>query len=273
MVSTRTASESVTVNVSSTAATPQTGGSLQVRVNPASGAPGSTATVTVTATDDDGNAAENVTVTLSITGGGGTFSNSSLTTDINGLASTVLTRGSTVGNAYFVTAAATGYTQQSVLTQGERVRITGTTTPTPTPGTAGEPDEIDAYSGGGQSGALNTPLADPFVVEVVDANGRPVEDVRVRFSLTIGTGRFSPRIPRTNASGLASTVFTPTSAGRIRAVATVADVDGTAAFVVTAGGVPETITKVSGDNQTGDPGSALANPFVVEVKDRRWQSD
>ena len=31
--------------------------------------------------------------------------------------------------------------------------------------------------------------------------------------------------------------------------------------------VPTTLTKVSGDVQTGEPGTALANPFVVEVKD------
>ena len=31
--------------------------------------------------------------------------------------------------------------------------------------------------------------------------------------------------------------------------------------------VPTTLTKVSGDAQTGEPGTALANPFVVEVKD------
>ena len=31
--------------------------------------------------------------------------------------------------------------------------------------------------------------------------------------------------------------------------------------------VPTTLTKVSGDAQTGEPGTALTNPFVVEVKD------
>ena len=31
--------------------------------------------------------------------------------------------------------------------------------------------------------------------------------------------------------------------------------------------IPTTLTKISGDVQTGDPGTSLANPFVVEVKD------
>ena len=31
--------------------------------------------------------------------------------------------------------------------------------------------------------------------------------------------------------------------------------------------VPTTLTKISGDTQTGNPGATLANPFVVEVKD------
>ena len=73
-----------------------------------------------------------------------------------------------------------------------------------------------SYDGNNQDGSLNSPLRDPLVVEVVDANDNPIGNVRVRFTTTIGSGRFSPRTPRTDEDGFAETTFTPTSAGRIR---------------------------------------------------------
>ena len=90
---------------------------------------------------------------------------------------------------------------------------------------------------------------------------------RVRFRTTIGSGRFSPRTPRTDEDGFAETTFTPTSTGRIRISATVAGADSTAAFTVQGGEPADALEKVSGDNQSGTPGNALANPFVVEVQD------
>ena len=133
--------------------------------------------------------------------------------------------------------------------------------------TVGAAEELDDYDGNNQMGSLNSPLAEPLVVEVLDANDNPVEDARVRFSTTIGSGRFSPRTPRTDEDGFAETTFTPTSAGRIRISASVAGVDDRAAFTVQAGDPADALEKVSGDNQSGTPGNALANPFVVEVQD------
>ena len=268
----------VAVNV--TAAAAPTGGSVTVNINPGSGAPGSTATVTVTAKDADGREPDaSVNVTLSITAGGGTFPNGTTSTivatgitgvtgdDMAGTAKTTLTRGRTLGSNYFLTATVpSGYTFESTLPQGERFGVSGISQQPTTPET-GEAAAVDVYDGNQQSGSLNSPLADPIVVEVVDANDNPVEDVRVRFQVTIGSGRFSPRTPRTDADGLAETTFTPTSAGRIRIIATVADVDDTVGFTVQGGEPADALEKVSGDNQNGIPGNALANPFVVEVQD------
>ena len=267
VVSSRDATETIRVTVSSTAAGTQTGGTLAVRVNPASGAPGTTATVTVTATGDDGNAAANVPVTLRITSGGGTFSLSTVTTGANGIASSSLTRGSTPGIEYFITATATGYTQQSVLTQGERVRITGTAPSSPETRTTGDPDILDIYDGDDQSGAVNSPLSDPLTVEILDADGNPVENVSVRFRVTRGRARISPARPRTDDDGFAETTVTPRSPGEITITATVTGLDDTATFTITAGDPADALVKVSGDGQNGTPGSALANPFVVEVQD------
>ena len=260
----------VTVTVSSTAPGTPTGGTVSVSsITPGSGAPGTPSTVTVTATDEDGDPVANVVVTLRITAGGGTFSPATVTTGANGTATSTLTRGSTPSSNYFITASATGYTFQSGLSSGERLTITGTESPGggSTPRDAGEADSIDVYDGNNQRGTPNSRLAEPLVIEVVDSNNRPVSRERVTFRTTRGSGQFSPERPRTNATGRAQTRFTPTSSGDIRITATVTGVASRAVFNVTAGAAPASVTKVSGDNQSGSPGSALANPFVVEVKD------
>ena len=248
-------------------AQPGTGGTVSIGIQPSSGGPGTTATVTVTATP-----AASVAVTLRITAGGGTFANGTTTTTVTtgttGTTAAILTLGSAPGSNYYITVSLpTGYTFRGP-SSGERVIISGAQPPTGgAPTTTGPAAELDDYDGNNQSGSLNSRLAEPLVVEVVDANDNPVEDVRVRFSTTIGSGRFSPRTPRTDEDGFAETTFTPTSAGRIRVVATVAGVDDTAAFTVQAGDPADALVKVSGDTQSGTPGNALAAPFVVEVQD------
>ena len=205
---------------------PETGGRLTVRVDPFDGAPGSKATVTFTAIDADNQPAL-VTVTVFLRAAGGTLSRLSESTGIGGIGTVTLTRGNTPGNENYVTASADGY--PLVLT---RFLITGTPTPTSTPRSSGAAAALAIYGGNDQSGSLNVPLAEPFIVEVIDADYSPVEDVRVQFRVTQGSGRFSPRTLRTDAEGLAETTFTPISAGRVSVVATVAGVDASAEFIV-----------------------------------------
>ena len=253
----------VTVTVSSAAAAAQATGQLTL-TSTFSGAPGSQSTVTVKATHADGTAASGVSVSLSVTSGGGAFSPATVTTGTNGTATSTFTRGTTAGTNYFITASASDY--DSVQ---QRISITGTppgSIPPPT-GAAGEADAIDVYDGDNQRGTPNTRLAEPLVVEVVDANDDAVANERVEFRTTRGIGRFSPSRPRTNANGLAQTRFTPTSSGTIRIAASVEGVASRAVFTITAGAPAASLTKVSGDSQSGTPGNALTNPFVVEVKD------
>ena len=217
---------------------PETGGRLTVRVDPFDGAPGSTATVTFTALDADNQPAL-VTVTVFLRAAGGTLSRLSESTGIGGIGTVTLTRGNTPGNENYVTASADGY--PLVLT---RFLITGTPTPTSTPRSSGAAAALAIYGGNDQSGSLNVPLAEPFIVEAVDADYSPVEDVRVQFRVTQGSGRFSPRTLRTDAEGLAETTFTPTSAGRISVEATVGGVNASAAFIVSVEEAPETADPV-----------------------------
>ena len=211
----------------------QDAGRLTVRVDPFDGAPGSTATVTFTAIGADNQPAF---ITVNLKAIGGTLSRSSELTGTSGsgTGTVTLTRGNTPGNENYVTASADGYALAFT-----RFLITGSPAPTSTPRTTGAAAALAIYSGNDQSGSLNVPLAEPFIVEAVDANYSPIEDIRVRFQVTQGSGRFSLRTPLTDAEGLAETTFTPISAGRIRVVATVGGVDVSAEFIVSVEEAPE----------------------------------
>lgn len=71
-----------------------------------------------------------------------------------------------------------------------------------------EPAAVAVVSGGGQSAKTQEALSQPFVVEVTDADGAPVADVSVNWSVTAGPGSISPSSSTTDAQGQASTTFT-----------------------------------------------------------------
>ena len=225
--------------------TPKQTGALTVRVDPFSGAPGTTATLTVSTTDSS-NAPTDVTVILTATGG--TLSSSTVTTGDDGTQTVTLTRGGTPGNENYVVASAANYALVS-----SRFFISEAPPKPPAPPTAGIPEALSVRSGNYQSGVLNTSLAKPLVVKVTDANDDPVEDVRVRFRVTQGSGQFSPRTVDTDADGLAETTFTPTTAERISVVATVAGVDDLATFTVLTAAQPDEVVKVSDSTTIGSP--------------------
>ena len=260
----------VRVTVSGTAPVAQTGGTLRLSAN-RSGAPGALLQVTVTATDSDGDPASGVSVELRVTNNGGTFSPATVTTGTNGSVTSTLTLGRAAGDNYFIRATAASYDDDG----GLRVTITGTQQPStgsqpplpPTTAEAGEPDDIAVHDGDNQRGIPNTRLPEPLVVRVVDVNNDPVNRERVTFRTTRGSGQFTQDRPRTNSNGLAQTRFTPTSSGDIQITVSVDGVATRVRFDITVGAAPASLTKVSGDSQSGTPDRALANPFVVEVKD------
>ena len=82
------------------------------------------------------------------------------------------------------------------------------------------PARIEAVSGGGQTGSVGDPLAQPLVARVTDRFGNPVADTDVTFRPEPGSGSASPVTVRTDANGLASAQWTlGTAAGTQRAVA------------------------------------------------------
>ena len=203
----------------------------------------------------NGQGIDNVQVNFEVVSGGGTLSASSDSTDSSGRAETTLTLGSAAG---------TNTVRASVSITGFSI------SPVTFTATASEPDapvsalEID--SEGNQRGEVNNRLADDLTVRVVDANDNGVPFELVRFRIVEGRGRLTSARDTTDSAGYAAVGFTPLSSGTIEVEATSGDLDPVT-FTITTGEPPADVLKVSGDNQSGSPGSRLANPLVVEVVD------
>ena len=127
---------------------------------------------------------------------------------------------------------------------------------------------IEIVSGDGQSGAVGTTLADDLVALVLDQFGDPFEGGLVLFAASDGT--VVPGNDLSDPDGLVSAALTlPTTPG---GVTVDADLDGTTESVTFGAtalvGPAANLVIVSGDNQTGYIGEALAEPLVVSLTDQ-----
>ena len=199
-----------------------------------------------------------VTVTFAVSGGGGSLSDTSVDTDPNGLAQSTLTLGSEPGTNT-VEASVEGLSQMAVFSAEASL---------PPP----EPTVLSIVSGDNQNGLTGEALANPFVVEVRDQYDDPVAGVTVTFAVSGGGGSLSDISVDTDANGLAQSTLTLGSAPGTNTVE--ASVEGLSQMVVFNAEAslpppePTVLSIVSGDNQNGLTGEALANPFVVEVRDQ-----
>ena len=129
---------------------------------------------------------------------------------------------------------------------------------------------ITLISGDDQSGAVGTTLAAPLVVAVTDAFGNPIAGSTITWSVGDGGGNVSSATTVTGANGQASVTRTLGSvAGEWTTLATATGLAGspvTFSHTATAG-TATGVVKVSGDNQSGSPGSELGLPLVVQVLD------
>ena len=129
---------------------------------------------------------------------------------------------------------------------------------------------LGIISGDNQEGIIDTALANPLVVEVRDRGNNLLPDIQVTFKVTEGEGLL-------NGESMAVEVTTDAN-GRATQTLTLGAIPGTNSVKVSIGnesvtfyaeGVsPYQIVKISGDEQQGTLGTALANPLVVEVRDR-----
>ena len=130
------------------------------------------------------------------------------------------------------------------------------------------PDKLELVSGDNQTGGIGTTLDEPFKVKVTDSKGNIVANQVVTFVITEGRGNLSNANPRTGTDGIAQTYLT---LGSTTETATVeARLGNLTPVTFTARvPVPEKLGLVSGDNQTGQIGIRLDEPFKVRVTDTR----
>ena len=193
-----------------------------------------------------------VEVTFSVTGGGGTLSVTSATTDKNGRAESTLTLGPNPG-INTVTVSVTGIARTETF-NSEGIRT---------------PKTLEIFSGGDQEGAPGAALENPLVVEVRDQTDKPLPGVQVTFSVTGGGGTLSATSAMADVNGRAESILTlGPNLGRNTVTVSVTGIQEQQTFTAEGIRIPLAFWIISGDKQQGLLGEALANPFVVEVRDQ-----
>jgi 5-hydroxyisourate hydrolase-like protein (transthyretin family) len=202
----------------------------------------------------------------------GSVSDLLVLTGADGRASSTLTLSRRAGTAT-ITVSAEDASVTFTATAIVPTRTTTSTTSTPSPPPVPDPDPTVFFriSGDNQRGVVGEPLAKPFVVGTRDRGGDPLEDLRIVFKVVTGGGSLSAEIAWTDATGRAANTLTlgpkpGTNTVEVRA-------HGTDRVIVfraeaTLPPTPTALSIISGENQTGLTGEALAAPFVVEIRDQ-----
>ena len=130
------------------------------------------------------------------------------------------------------------------------------------------PVTLDKISGDGQQELTGAQLPGPFVIEVRDRRGNPLAGVEVTFSVTAGDGSLSQGVVTTDSSGRASTnLILGRSPGTNVVTVSAGDLEPEI-FTAVGVAIPRNLEMVSGDDQEGVVGAALAQPLVVSVLDQ-----
>lgn len=221
--------------------------------NNQSSAVGTTIAITAQAVDPySGNPYAGVSVTFSDGGKGGSFSNSTVTTDANGNAATNYTLP-TKPNTYTLTATATGYTTATFLE---------TAVP-------GPPANLTRVSGNAQTTGILTTFPSPLVAMVKDQYSNPVPGVAVSFSDGGKGGQFSVNPATTDQTGHVSVSYTAsTVAGKVTITASSTGLTSVNYTETVTPGAASNIAVVSGNNQTRAPSTTLLLALVVQVTDQ-----
>ena len=199
-----------------------------------------------------------VTVTFAVSEGGGSLSSEMVMTDADGRAASTLTLGSDPGTNS-VKVSVEGLSRTEVFSAEASL-------PPPAPTT------LSIASGENQTGVTGEMLANPFVVEVRDEDGNPLSGVLVKFTIVTGGGSLSATTGMTDANGRAeSTLTLGSSSGTNSVEVSVEGISRREVFSAEASlppPEPTVLSIVSGDNQNGLTGGALASPFVIAVRDQ-----
>ena len=131
------------------------------------------------------------------------------------------------------------------------------------------PQRIRIVSGNNQQGLPRAVLKKPLVVEVQDQRSIAFEGVPVTFTVTTGNGELSVVNTTTDENGRAESILTlGPSPGTNTVNVSATEIEEQQAFTAEAIRLPLAFWIITGDKQQGLVGSALANPFVVEVRGR-----
>jgi hypothetical protein len=200
-----------------------------------------------------------VSIVFDVVAGGGNLSADSLLTDVNGQVSAVWTLGSEPGE--------NSAEAHSPGVASEPISFVATALQLP-------PAHIVKVSGDDQSAFVDSALSEPLTVEVRNAAGGPVAGVPVNFSVVLGGGHISETEVTTGVSGRASVVLTVGEIPGANQVQVESQGLAGSPLVFAATGLalpPQQLVQVSGNNQTALVDSALAEPFVVELRDTASQ--
>lgn len=126
---------------------------------------------------------------------------------------------------------------------------------------------LEATSGSGQTARVGVALGEPLVVRLRDAEGLPVPDVTVQWSVTYGGGTIETLAQRTDSRGMASAVWTlgPSVDSQTVRVSygSLPPVD----FIATATPGPIASITVLGSDQVALTRTFVADTIVVRVVD------
>jgi adhesin/invasin len=181
-----------------------------------------------------------VTVTFTDGGVGGSFSNPTVTTDSNGMASSTYTLPATA-QTVAVTASASGYS--SALFTENAVQ-----------------QSLAVNAGNNQSGNVSTTLPTALTV-LATSNGVPAAGVSVAFSDGGVGGTFGTPTATTDSNGLASSTYTLPSTAQTVTVTASSSGYTSATFTETA--AVELLAPNAGNNQTGNLGTTLPSSLTV----------
>jgi adhesin/invasin len=212
--------------------------------------------------DATGSPMAGVTVAWTVISGGGTLATATTTTENSGQAQTAYTLGPTPGTNQ-VKAAVEGSTLETTIT------ATGEAPPADN-----TPAALVLISGDNQSATVGTPLPDSLVVEVRNAEGTPLANMVIEWTVTAGGGTLGAATRTTNAAGRAANAYTVGSSDGTNTVT--AAVQGNAALFATStatatSNTPASVEIVSGNSQSATVNTALAQPLVVRVENATGQ--
>ncbi len=206
--------------------------------------------------DGSGSPFEGVPVTFTITEGAGTLSETSVTTNSNGRAESLLTLGPIPGTNTVSVSIKGSQEKETFTAEGIRVAT-----------------KLEIIAGQDQKGHPSFALENSFVVEVRDQTDVPLSGVKVTFSVTSGGGTLSAIRATTDADGRAASRLTlGANLGTNTVVVTAAGILEQQAFKAEAMRIPLAFWIIFGIDQEGLTGEALANPFLVEVRDKSGES-